>query len=222
MNFTKIARLIAVLICFGSLLAAQAPPLAIVDEALPPLEAGVEFHILLHASGGVAPYVWSVASGDLPEGVTLTPEGLLAGRPAKPGTSAFTLKVEDSGHPAHTINKEFKAVVTASLLLEWLQPPKVRDNRIDGIVQVSNGSADDFDLTVVIVAVAENGRATAIGYEHFALKAGAISVQISFGSTLPHGAYVIHADAIAEIPTRKAILRQRLQTPQPLQVVQGP
>lgn len=222
MNFTKIVRLIAVLICFGSLLAAQAPPLAIVDEALPPLEAGVEFHILLHASGGAPPYVWSVASGDLPEGITLTPEGLLAGRPAKPGTSAFTLKVEDSGHPAHTINKEFKAVVTASLLIEWLQPPKVRDNRIDGVVQLSNGSADDFDLTVVIVAVAENGRATAIGYEHFALKAGAISVQIPFGSTLPHGAYVIHADAIAEIPAKRAILRQRLQTPQPLLVVQGP
>ena len=222
MNFTKIVRLIAVLICFGSLLVAQAPPLAIVDEALPPLEAGVEFHILLHASGGVAPYVWSGASGDLPEGITLTPEGLLAGRPTKPGASTFTLKVEDSGHPAHTINKEFKAVVTASLLIEWLQPPKVRDNRIDGVVQLSYGSADDFDLTVIIVAVAENGRATAIGYEHFALKAGAISVQIPFGSTLPHGAYVIHADAIAEIPTRKAILRQRLQTPQPLLVVQGP
>ncbi len=222
MNSTKTIQLLAILICFGSLLAAQVPPLAIVDEALPPLDAGVEFHILLHASGGAPPYVWSVASGDLPEGITLTPEGLLAGRPAKPGTSAFTLKVEDSGHPAHTINKEFKAVVTASLMLEWLQPPKVRDNRIDGVAQVSNGSKDDFDLTVVIVAVADNGRATAIGYEHFSLKAGAISVQIPFGNTLPHGAYVIHADAIAEIPTRKAILRQRLQTPQPLQVVQGP
>jgi hypothetical protein len=222
MNFTQIIRLVAIAICFCGLLAAQAPPLAIVDEALLPLDAGVEFHMLVHASGGVPPYVWSVASGDLPEGITLTPEGLLAGRPAKPEISTFTLKVEDSGRPAHTINKEFKAVVTASLLLEWLQPPKVRDNRIDGVVQLSNGSKDDFDLTVVIVAVAENGRATAIGYEHFPLKAGAISVQIPFGNTLPHGAYVIHADAIAEIPTRKAILRQRLQTPQPLQVVQGP
>ena len=96
----------------------------------------------------------------------------------------------------------------------------IRD-RIDGIVQLSNGSRDDFDLTVIIVAVAESGRATAIGYEHFPLKAGAASVQIPFGNTLPHGAYAIHADAIAEIPTRKAILRQRLQTPQ-LQVTQGP
>ena len=222
MNFTKIVRLIAILICFCSVLAAQAPPLAIADEALPALDAGVEFHMLLHATGGVPPYVWSVAIGDLPEGVTLTPEGLLAGRPAKPGTFTFTLKVEDSGHPAHTINKEVRALVAASMLLEWLQPPKVHDNRIDGAVQVSNGSADTFDLTVIIVAVADNGRATAIGYEHFPLKAGATSVKIPFGNTLPHGGYVIHADAIAEIPTRKAILRQRLQTPQPLQVVQGP
>jgi len=222
MNFTKIMRLIAILILFCGVLAAQAPPLTIADEALPAFDAGVEFHMILHASGGVPPYVWSVASGDLPEGVTLTPEGLLAGRAAKPGTSTFTLKVEDSGHPAHTITKDFRAVVAASMLLEWLQPPKVHDNRIDGAVQVSNGSADTFDLTVIIVAVAENGRATAIGYEHFPLKAGATNVQIPFGNTLPHGGYVIHADAIAEIPTRRAILRQRLQTPQPLHVVQGP
>jgi hypothetical protein len=222
MNFTKITRLIAILICFCGVLAAQAPPLLIADEALPAMDAGVEFHTLLHATGGVPPYVWSVAGGDLPEGVTLTPEGLLAGRPAAPGTFTFTLKVEDSGHPAHTITKDFRAVVAASMLLEWLQPPKVHDNRIDGVVQVSNGSADTFDLTVIIVAVADNGRATAIGYEHFPLKAGAMSVKIPFGNTLPHGGYVIHADAIAEIPTRNAILRQRLQTPQPLQVIPGP
>jgi len=222
MNFTKIIRLIAILICLRGMLAAQAPPLAIADEAFPAIDVGVEFHMLLRATGGVPPYVWSVASGDLPEGVTLTPEGLLSGRAAKPGTSTFTLKVEDSGHPAHTITKDFQAVVTAAMLLEWLQSPKVHDNRIDGAVLVSNGSTDTFDLTVIIVAVAENGRATAIGYEHFPLKAGATNVQIPFGNTLPYGGYVIHADAIAEIPTRKAILRQRLQTPQPLQVLQGP
>jgi hypothetical protein len=222
MEFTTIILRIVLLVCFCAPLAAQAPPLAVVDESLPPLDAGVEFHMLLHATGGVLPYVWSVASGDLPEGITLTPEGLLAGRPTKPGAFAFTLKVEDSGHPAHSINKEFLAVVASSLLIEWLRPPKVQDNRIDGAVQVSNGSRNTFDLTVIIVAVAENGRATAIGYEHFPLKAGTINFQIPFGNTLPHGAYVIHADAIAEIPTRNAILRQRLQTPQPLQVTQGP
>jgi hypothetical protein len=87
---------------------------------------------------------------------------------------------------------------------------------------VSNGSKESFDLTVVIVAVPDNGRATAIGYEHFVLKAGESNVKIPFGNTLPHGAYVIHADAIAEIASRNTILRQRLQTPEALKVVPGP
>jgi hypothetical protein len=228
MNFWATVLFTAVLICSSSALMAQTaqttptPALAVVDEPLPPIDAGVEFHTFLHASGGVPPYVWSVLSGDLPEGITLTPEGLLSGRPGKPGTFALTLKVEDSGHPGHTINKDFKIVVSAPLLLEWVEPPKVHDNRIDGSVQVSNGSTSAFDLTVVIVAVAENGRATAIGYEHIPLKPGTTSIQIPFGNTLPHGGYVIHADAIAEIPTKNAILRQRLQTPQALQILQGP
>ena len=222
MNFMRIIRLAGILICFCSLLAAQVPPLAIVDEALPQLDSGVEFHTFLHAKGGVPPYIWSLADGDLPDGITLTREGFLSGRPGRPGTFMFILKVEDSAVPAHSITKQYQAEVAAPLLLEWLESPKVHDARIDGSVQVSNGSKEAFDLTVVIVAVADNGRATAIGYQHFELKAGSTNVRIPFGSTLPYGGYVIHADAIAEIPKRNAILRQRLQTPQPLVILQGP
>jgi Putative Ig domain len=222
MNFIRYMLPVAMLICFCSLLAAQTPPLAIVDEPIPAFEAGIEFHILLHATGGVAPYVWSVASGDFPEGITLSPEGLLAGRPTKTGTFSLTLKVEDSGRPAHAINKEIQIAVASSLLLEWVQPPKVRDNRIDGSIQVSNGSKDTFDLTVIIVAIAENGRATAIGYQHFPLKSGTTNMQIPFGNTLPYGAYTVRADAIAEIPKRNAILRQGLESPKALQIIQGP
>ncbi len=222
MNFNQVFRLIAVLICFCSLLAAQVPPLAIIDEPLPTIESGVEFHVLLHARGGAPPYVWSVAGGDLPDGITLTAEGLLSGRPTSPGNFAVTLRVEDSGHPPRIVNKEFQVLVNPSLMLEWLQSPAVHDNRIEGSVQVSNGTHDPFDLTVIIVAVADNGRATALGYQHFPLKAGSTNVAISFGSELPRGGYVVHADAIAEIPRRKAILRQRLQTPQALQVIPGP
>ena len=220
----KSGVLTAILICFSGALVAQAPPLAIPDQPLPPLIAGIDFRAQLRATGGVPPYVWSIAGGDLPEGLSLSPEGCLCGRPAKPGTFTVTLKVEDSGHPAHSITKDFRATVGAALLLEWLDPPKVHDSRIDGSVQVSNGSQDTFDLTVIIVAVAsDTQRATAIGYEHVPLKPGDTNIAIPFGNTLPPGAaYVIHADAIAEIPARRNILRQRLQTPQPLQIAAGP
>ncbi len=222
MNARRTIWLALILPCFCSLLHAQIPPLTYVDQALPLIEAGVEFHVFLRANGGAPPYVWSVASGQLPDGINLTPEGLLEGRPATPGAFELTIRVEDSARPARVLNQDFKITVAVSLLLEWLQVPKVNDNRIDGSVQVSNGTSETFDLTVVIVAVAENGRATAIGYEHFPLKPGANDVPIAFGSTLPYGAYVVHADAIAEIEAKRAILRQRLQTPHALQVAQGP
>lgn len=202
--------------------AAQAPPLAIADEPLPTIEFGQDFRANLRATGGAPPYVWRVEKGDLPDGISLTPEGLLSGRTEKAGSFSVTFKVEDSNRPAHVVSKEFKIGVVSSLVIDWQTPPKVQDNRIDGTLQVSNGSTDSFDLTVIIVAVAGDGRATAIGYQHFPLNPGTKNLQIPFGNTLPFGSYTIHADAIAEIAKRNTILRRRLQTPSPLSIVQGP
>ena len=221
---TRIIRMIAAAVfCLGAFASAQtAPPLAIVDEALPSLDPAVDVRIPLTARGGVPPYHWSVTAGSLPEGISLTPEGVLVGRPAKAGKFAYTVTVEDSARPANRISKELQTVVSTSLVLEWLRPPQVHGNRIDGAVQVSNGTTDDFDLTFIIVAINEIGRATALGYQHFTLKAGAANFQIPFGQTLPRGAYVVHADAVAEIPARTRILRRLLETPAPLPVTQGP
>ena len=211
-----------ILMCFCALATAQSS-ISIVDDSLPQLNAGIEVHVLLHATGIAPPFVWSVVEGDLPDGITLSPEGCFCGRPTKAGPFNVTLKVDDSGHPPHSATRAFHVTVSPALLLDWLEIPKVRDNRIDGSVQVSNGSHDTYDLTVVIVAVASADRAaTAIGYERFDLKPGASNVRISFGQTLPAGDYVIHADAIAEVPERNTILRQRLQSAKALEIAVGP
>jgi hypothetical protein len=215
--FALVAALVASM-CGG---AVAETPLSIVDDSLPALHAGEQFKVALHANGGAPPYHWAV-DGKAPEGITLGIDGVLSGRPAKSGPFTIVITLADSSHPSHAVQKTFNTAVVASFTLEWLDPPQVRDDRIDGSVQVSNGSTDEFDLTVVIVAVAENGRATAIGYQHFPLKPETTNFPITFGNTLPSGAYVIHADAIAEIPARNNILRQRLQTPQPLRVTVGP
>jgi len=207
----------------GNVAAAQrSSQLTILEEPIAVLDAGVEIKIALHARGGTPPYHWRITDGLLPNGVILTPEGVLIGRPADPGVFDCTVTVEDSAHPANSINKRIETKVTASLLLEWLYPPKVNGGSINGAVKVSNGSKDDFDLTVVIVAVNENGRATALGYQHFTLKAGTMYVPVTLGSNLPSGAYLVHADAVAEIPAKNTILRRQLETPAPLPVTQGP
>lgn len=48
--------------------------LKILTERLPASQSGAEYIGVLAASGGVAPYTWSLASGSLPAGLTLHPE----------------------------------------------------------------------------------------------------------------------------------------------------
>ena len=62
-----------------------------------------------------------------------------------------------------------------------------------------NTTNDDLDFTFVVLAVADNGRATAIGYQRFPLKKGTVDFEIPFGETLAHGAYVVHVDGVGEI-----------------------
>jgi hypothetical protein len=98
----------------------------------------------------------------------------------------------------------------------------VNVNRIEGSVEVSNSTIDDVDLTFDVKAVAEDGRATEIGYQHFPLKKGTIGMALPFGETLPHGAYVVYVNVNGEVAKRNAIYQQRMQTPAALQVMVGP
>ncbi len=74
------------------------PPLAIICDSPPAGTVGVPYgpH-QFPASGGTAPYTYSVLSGSLPDGLVLdTTTGILSGIPTATGTFAFTIQVEDS------------------------------------------------------------------------------------------------------------------------------
>jgi len=178
-----------------------------------------EFHFRAH--GGVSVLHWKVEKGSLPPGMKLEERGLLIGEPERPGEFQFTVSVTDGGDRESAVQKQFVLKVVAALAINWKSPARVSGSRIAGTVEVSNTSPDDMDLTFVVMAVAENGRATAIGYQHFMLKRGTIGMELPFGETLPHGGYVIHVDAVGEVPPNR-IYRDRMQTPGPLQVTVGP
>ena len=72
------------------------PPLSVVTSVLPLATENSIFSVQLEAAGGVAPYKWSVRSGSLPAGVTLSPAGVLSGTPQQVGTFSIVVSVQDS------------------------------------------------------------------------------------------------------------------------------
>jgi hypothetical protein len=70
---------------------------------MPSSFVGFAYSQTLTASGGKTPYTWSLATGNLPNGVTLNgTTGVLSGTPTAAAVSNFTLRVTDSDSPAKT------------------------------------------------------------------------------------------------------------------------
>jgi hypothetical protein len=181
------------------------------------------YQINFHARGNYVPTLhWRVESGALPPGIKLEDNGVLHGEAERAGEFQFVVAVRDGDNPRQAVQRKFLIKVVEGIALAWKVPAHVTGNRIDGSVEVSNTTVDDMDLTFDVKAVAENGRATEIGYQHFPLKKGTIGMALPFGETLPHGGYVVYVNLVGEVAKQNAIYRERLQTPTALQVVVGP
>ncbi|EKF18646.1 Calx-beta domain-containing protein [Nitratireductor pacificus] len=73
-----------------------ASPITVSPGTLPAMTAGTAFSQALSASGGTAPYTYSLQSGSLPLGISLTSGGLLSGTPTQRGGYAFTVRAIDN------------------------------------------------------------------------------------------------------------------------------
>jgi len=195
-------------------------PLVITTESLPQAVPRQKYRVALQATGGVPPLHWSITVGAFPRGLRLDSEsGLITGIPAEVGDFHFTVTVTDSAEPPQSVARELSLPAATALSLEWSAYPQVDGDQIFGAVKVANNTRDElFDQTVVILAVNEIGKAFALGYQRFTLNPESEKVEIPFGSSLPRGIYLVHADAIAEVEEKNRIYRDRLQTPQPLVV----
>src|ERR1035438_3925808 len=108
----------------------------ITTTSLPTGSTMVPYSQQLVATGGIAPYTWTIPTGTLPAGLSLSPGGLIAGTPTTNGPPMiFTVQVTDSepttspaqatlsitilsitttSLPAATINQPYSATLTAS------------------------------------------------------------------------------------------------------------
>ena len=72
-------------------------PLTITTSSLPNGVVSVPYSQNLAATGGTTPYTWTLATGSLPAGLTLSSSGAIGGTPTTAGSPSFTVTVKDSG-----------------------------------------------------------------------------------------------------------------------------
>ena len=72
-----------------------APTITVTPVSLPAGTAATAYSQQLTGNGGVAPYVFTVKSGSLPAGLTLSSSGLLSGTPTAAGSFMLTVQAQD-------------------------------------------------------------------------------------------------------------------------------
>jgi uncharacterized repeat protein (TIGR01451 family) len=99
--------------------AGKCKTLAIRTSSLSLGQIGQPYSQQMEAIFGTPPLSWSVVSGTLPDGITLTSDGLLSGTPTQGGISTFTVRVTDAN--SATADRSLSLQVLATL-----PPPTLR------------------------------------------------------------------------------------------------
>src|SRR5215472_3541384 len=96
-------------------IAAAAASVQITTSSLADGQTDTPYSASLAATGGAAPYTWSVSSGSLPAGLTLSSAGQISGTPTTAATSLFTVVVSDSSSPVQNATTNLSIAITASV-----------------------------------------------------------------------------------------------------------
>src|SRR5262249_22695426 len=105
-------------------LSVVAGPLAITSSPPPAGIANQPYMANLTAIGGQPPYLWTVVSGTLPDGLTLSPGvgiGRISGTPSTAGTSNFVIQVSDSA--GDSVTQAMRITVNTAAVSIWPSDP---------------------------------------------------------------------------------------------------
>jgi hypothetical protein len=90
------------LACGGGGSNPPANPLSITTTSLQQGQTAVAYNATLSATGGTAPYMWTLKSGTLPAGLSLSTGGTISGTPTTAGAASITVHVSDSATTPQT------------------------------------------------------------------------------------------------------------------------
>lgn len=167
--------------------AAVAPNLAIANS-IPNGNIGGPYDAILRATGGRAPYTWTVAAGSLPVGLSLaSATGRITGTPNTPGSFTFLAQVTDSSTAPLTAQQQFTltpsngpergpvALVTADFRNSTLANA---NNALAADLAVANQASNNV---TILLDVNSNGNATFTEATNSPIAVGTSPVAIATG-----------------------------------------
>ena len=124
-------------------LTVQPTGLVIKTTSLPNGQQGQPYSAALSATGGTAPYTWSVANGSvLPAGLALSSAGVISGTAVTPGTGTFSVQLADDGSPPQTAVQQLSITILAAPTYFTIWSPAV----VPGIVDAGPDSAVELGV----------------------------------------------------------------------------
>ncbi|WP_162130120.1 putative Ig domain-containing protein [Phyllobacterium sp. YR531] len=93
---------------------AAAPTIIVSPTTLPSPMVGVAYNRTITATGGTAPYSFSVSAGALPAGLVISSAGILSGTPTAGGGHNFTIQARDANN--FTGTRAYSSIVDAPVI----------------------------------------------------------------------------------------------------------
>src|SRR5438477_368455 len=137
------------------------PPLQVTSSQLPGGTVGSAYIATLNASGGTSPYSWSVSSGTLPTGLSLSSSGTLSGTPTVAGAFPFTVAVKDAASGSASASLSINVVTAAAPSVSISSP--ANGATVSGTTTVSGVASDGLTITSVQLSVDGGAFANASG-----------------------------------------------------------
>ena len=146
-------------------LTSQAPTIVVAPATLPNGTVGAAYSQTFSASGGTASYSFAVINGTLPNGLSLSSTGVLAGTPTAGGSFTFTVTATDastgsgpySGARAYTVTIAAQPVTAAPVLTA------PANNSVTNSATPTFSGTAPAGSTVTVYLAASGGPAQALG-----------------------------------------------------------
>ena len=170
--------------------------------ALPDALANVAYTTVLATTGGIAPVTWTLTSGSLPPGMSLSATGVVSGTSGAVGNYSFKVQAQDSGAPQQKATASYTLTVASSFAVSFAVQPSNTQSQAQITPSVKVLVVDNFGnpvrgVVVQITIAVNSGGGTLTGQTIQITGQGGIAVFGGLGITGKGNGYKLKATIIS-------------------------